>query len=71
MDTSIRKQAMTASWEAAASYHQQTKHYFHRCARSLGYMDWANQPDPFQQFISTPPVRLEFCGLRHSSSVVL
>lgn len=31
-------------------YHTQTKHHFHRYARSLGYLDWANQPDPFRRF---------------------
>jgi SagB-type dehydrogenase family enzyme len=34
----------------ALSYHQQTKHYLDRYARSLGYLDWANQPDPFRTF---------------------
>src|SRR5262250_3399597 len=31
-------------------YHIQTKHHFHRYARSLGYLDWANQPDPFRRY---------------------
>jgi SagB-type dehydrogenase family enzyme len=31
-------------------YHLQTKHHFNRYARSLGYLDWANQPDPFRRF---------------------
>lgn len=31
-------------------YHEETKHHFFRYARSLGYMDWANQPDPFRRF---------------------
>lgn len=31
-------------------YHGQTKHHFNRYARSLGYLDWANQPDPFRRF---------------------
>ncbi|MBI5317237.1 MAG: SagB/ThcOx family dehydrogenase [Nitrospirae bacterium] len=31
-------------------YHIQTKHHFNRCARALGYLDWANQPDPFRRF---------------------
>ncbi|MGH8679079.1 MAG: SagB family peptide dehydrogenase, partial [Burkholderiales bacterium] len=31
-------------------YHQETKHHFSRYARSLGYMDWANQPDPFRRY---------------------
>ncbi len=32
------------------NYHVQTKHHFNRYARSLGYLDWANQPDPFRRF---------------------
>jgi SagB-type dehydrogenase family enzyme len=31
-------------------YHDQTKHHFKRFARSLGYLDWATQPDPFRTF---------------------
>ena len=31
-------------------YHEQTKHHFNRFARSLGYLDWATQPDPFRAF---------------------
>lgn len=31
-------------------YHIQTKHHFNRYARSLEYLDWANQPDPFRRF---------------------
>src|SRR6185436_6435425 len=27
-----------------------TKHHFHRFARSLGYLDWASQPNPFRSF---------------------
>ncbi|MCH9023491.1 MAG: SagB/ThcOx family dehydrogenase [Planctomycetes bacterium] len=31
-------------------YHQLTKHHPHRYARSMGYLDWATQPDPFRRF---------------------
>jgi len=34
----------------AARYHEQTKHHPQRFARSLGYMDWANQPHPFRYY---------------------
>jgi len=30
-------------------YHDATKHHLHRAARSLGYMDWDTQPDPFRR----------------------
>ena len=35
-------------------YHQETKHHFFRYARSLGYLDWANQPDPFRRYEDAP-----------------
>jgi SagB-type dehydrogenase family enzyme len=31
-------------------YHDETKHQFNRFARSLGYLDWATQPNPFRSF---------------------
>jgi SagB-type dehydrogenase family enzyme len=36
--------------EIVKQYHEQTKHEFNQYARSLGYMDWANQPDPFRRY---------------------
>jgi len=39
-------------------YHAQTKHHFNRYARALGYLDWANQPDPFRRFEGAPLVSL-------------
>jgi SagB-type dehydrogenase family enzyme len=39
-------------------YHQETKHHFSRYARALGYMDWANQPDPFRRFEGSPLIHL-------------
>src|SRR5205809_7451314 len=39
-------------------YHQETKHHFSRYARSLGYMDWANQPDPFRRYEGSPLIVL-------------
>jgi SagB-type dehydrogenase family enzyme len=40
--------------ELVMRYHQETKHHFFRYARSLGYMDWANQPDPFRRYEGSP-----------------
>jgi len=39
-------------------YHVQTKHHFNRYARALGYLDWANQPDPFRRFAGAPHIAL-------------
>jgi nitroreductase len=36
------------------SYHQQTKHHTNRYARSMGYLDWATQPDPFRRYAGAP-----------------
>ena len=40
------------------AYHDGTKHHFHRFARSLGYLDWASQPNPFRSFAGAPAVAL-------------
>ena len=40
--------------DRAIHYHEQTKHHFFRYARSLGYLDWANQPNPFRRFADAP-----------------
>lgn len=39
-------------------YHEETKHHFRRYARSLGYLDWANQPHPFRYYHGAPVIRL-------------
>ncbi|MEA3364717.1 MAG: SagB/ThcOx family dehydrogenase [Candidatus Hydrogenedentes bacterium] len=40
--------------DAVFAYHEATKHYPNRFARSLGYLDWANQPNPFRRFSGAP-----------------
>ena len=40
-------------------YHQATKHHLDRYARSLGYLDWATQPDPFRRFAGATLHRLD------------
>lgn len=40
------------------AYHVRTKHHFNRYARSLGYLDWANQPNPFRRFDGAPLIPL-------------
>ncbi len=39
-------------------YHIRTKHHVNRYARSLGFLDWANQPDPFRRFAGAELIRL-------------
>jgi len=49
-------------WEVAAFYHERTKHHYNRYARSLGYLDWATQPDPFRRFSGAPPIPLRLAA---------
>lgn len=49
-------------FEVVLRYHERTKHYFHRYARSASTLDWANQPDPFRRFKGAPLVRLPILG---------
>jgi SagB-type dehydrogenase family enzyme len=39
-------------------YHDATKHHFNRFARSLGYLDWATQPNPFRRYAGAALVEL-------------
>lgn len=41
-------------------YHDRTKHDFQRSARGPGYLDWANQPDPFRRYEGAPLCLLPF-----------
>jgi SagB-type dehydrogenase family enzyme len=38
----------------AIRYHDATKHHFGRFSPSLGYLDWATQPDPFRRYTGAP-----------------
>ena len=51
---------MTRPADIVADYHERTKHHFQRYARSLGYLDWATQPDPFRRYECAPLVPLRF-----------
>ena len=54
---------MSVSEKSAAEifrYHEQTKHHYERYARSPGYMDWENQPNPFRRYGGVPTVELPF-----------
>ena len=48
------------------NYHQRTKHRPDRYASSPGYMDWANQPNPFRSFAGAAPMDLPHPVLRDS-----
>ena len=44
--------------ETVFSYHERTKHRLDRYARSPGFMDWDNQPDPFRRYHGAPLQKL-------------
>ena len=46
--------------QPAYQYHDRTKHHLNQYARSLGFMDWANQPNPFRRFEGAPLHRVDF-----------
>ena len=49
-------------------YHDRTKHHPGRYAASLGYMDWATQPDPFLTFEGAKSVVLPLPEIRPEPS---
>lgn len=55
---SAMQQVLDSAVTATLLYHKQTKHHFHRYARSAGFLDWANQPNPFRFYEGVSAVRL-------------
>lgn len=49
---------MDTTLQTIYHYHETTKHAQHRYARSLGYMDWNTQPDPFRIYKGTDKIPL-------------
>ena len=45
--------------EVVFAYHQRTKHHFNGYARSPGYLDWANQPNPFRYYEGALQTKLD------------
>ena len=58
LERARRLQGDASPEEVVIAYHQRTKHHRHRFAASLGYMDWAMQPDPFRRYAGADLVRL-------------
>ena len=40
-------------------YHERTKHHLRQYARSLGYMDWKTQPNPFRSYEGAERIALD------------
>jgi len=47
------------SLEDVFNYHQATKHNFNAYAKGPGWLDWANQPDPFRRYAGSRLIPLE------------
>ena len=45
-------------------YHEKTKHYPNRFAKSLGYLDWANQPNPYKSYYKAPKIPLKISTIQ-------
>jgi hypothetical protein len=56
---SPREVTMSDHRTSVLGYHDRTKHHFHRYAASIGYLDWANQPNPFRRYEGAPLVPLD------------
>ena len=54
--------------DAVLDYHVRTKHHLHRFAASLGYLDWATQPDPFRTYADAPTMDLPLSAGRMASA---
>jgi len=49
---------MNNNIQTVLHYHETTKHSQQRYAKSLGYMDWATQPNPFRNYEGTKKIQL-------------
>lgn len=49
---------MNRNLDMVYSYHNETKHAPQRYAKSLGYMDWETQPDPYRSYKGTKQTEL-------------
>lgn len=56
--TAPRESRPAGALDDVLHYHDTTKHHPRRYARSLGYLDWATQPDPFRRYAGAPTVLL-------------
>ena len=49
-------------------YHERTKHLPNRPANSSGYLDWANEPNPFRSYEGTNALKLPFANSDHAAN---
>jgi len=55
----MRSDVSRTALETVLAYHERTKHHPHSYARSLGYLDWDTQPDPFRRYEGSELVLLD------------
>ena len=48
--------------QSVIEYHERTKHLPNRPANSSGYLDWANEPNPFRSYEGTNTLKLPFAN---------
>src|ERR1051326_7145368 len=56
--------------EQVVAYHEETKHRLDRYARSLGYLKWEDQPNPFREFPGARRIELPLTNQDESLSFV-
>ena len=54
----------TAALAQIRAYHDLSKHRPERYAPGPGYLDWANQPEPFRRFSGCPVIALPLAAHR-------
>jgi len=57
--SAMRSDVSRTALETVLAYHERTKHHPHSYARSLGYLDWDTQPDPFRRYEGSELLRLD------------
>ncbi|KAK4379405.1 hypothetical protein RND71_001267 [Anisodus tanguticus] len=58
LDHHNQQQQQQSSLTQVLKYHKETKHNFTNYARGPHNLDWANQPNPFRHYISSPLIPL-------------
>lgn len=54
--------------QSVIEYHERTKHLPDRPASSSGYLDWANEPNPFRSYEGTNTLKLPFVNTNQGAN---
>lgn len=54
--------------QSVIEYHERTKHLPDRPANSSGYLDWANEPDPFRSYEETNTLKLPLANTNQGAN---